>query len=203
MDWCVLLWNVISLKDSAALFLSKIQSHVCHCFPFYLLCMKNNIWQQKTSLFQIVWRCKLSALSFCQLFHFGCITPSCLKHQKWTNILFGLSTSEGEWGVSSTADYINLLVHLCVTGGAPPPTMKRQSAGTIGSDSPAGGALPSQSSDNCLQTGMLMTDTTKKEKLREKSGCLSVCLTLLVSTSCSVIEDKMCGFGTHRLRHWT
>lgn len=31
----------------------------------------------------------------------------------------------------STADYITLSVHLCLTGGAPPPAMKSQSTGTI------------------------------------------------------------------------
>lgn len=136
---------------------TKIQSHASHCFHFYLLCMRNNTWQQNTFLFKVVWKCNLSVLGFCQLFHFGCITPSCQKHKEWTNVLFGLSTSVGEWSVSSTADYIILLVHLCLTGGAPPPAMK--SAGTIRSDSLTRGKLPSQSSDICLQSGMLQTDS--------------------------------------------
>lgn len=30
----------------------------------------------------------------------------------------------GKWSLSSTADYITMLVHLGLTGGAPPPAMK-------------------------------------------------------------------------------
>lgn len=92
-------------------------------------------------------RGNLSTVGFCQLFHFGCITPSCQKHKEWTNELLGLSTSVGEWSVSSTADYISLLVHLCLTGGAPPPAMKRQCAGTIRSDSLTGGTTLPKTSD--------------------------------------------------------
>lgn len=116
---CVLLIDVIqySLKMLPVnVTHNKIKSNVSYCFHLYLLCRKNNIWQQNTFLFKIVWKCNLSPLGFCQLFHFGCITPSCQKHQEWTNVLLGLSTTVGEWSVSSTADYIILLAHLSLTG---------------------------------------------------------------------------------------
>lgn len=137
---------------------SDMQSHTSHIFHFYLLCMKNNTWQHNASLSKIVWKCNLFTLGFCQLFHLGCITPSCQKHKESTNVLLGLSTSVGEWSVSSTADYIILLAHLCLTGSAPPPAMKRQTARTIWCDSLTGGTLPSQFSDSFLQSSMLQTD---------------------------------------------
>lgn len=39
---------------------NQIQSHVSHCFHFYLLWLKNNTWQQTTFLFKIVLKCNLS-----------------------------------------------------------------------------------------------------------------------------------------------
>lgn len=48
------------------------------------------------------------------------------QHKEGTNVLFELSASVGEWCIPSTADYIILLVHLCLTGRTLPPAMKRK-----------------------------------------------------------------------------
>lgn len=143
-------WGPLGSKTHAPV----VHKTASNCFHLYLLCMKN-IWQQNISLFKIACKCNLSALGFCQLFHFGFIAPACQKHEEWTNVLLGLSTSVGEWSISSTADYITLPVHLCLTGGAPPPAMKRQSTASIWSDSLAWGRQPSQSDDSCLQSAWI------------------------------------------------
>lgn len=148
----------ICSNTHAAVVHNKIQYQTV--FTFTCCAWRTTLDNRNTSFFKIACKCNLSALGFCQLLHFGFIAPSCQKHEKWTNVLLGLSTSVSEWSMPPTADYITLSVHLCLTGGAPPPAMKRQSTGTIWSDSLVRGRQPSQSNDSWLQSTMLQSGST-------------------------------------------
>lgn len=75
----------------------------------------------------------LSTLSF--WLHYAPLS----KTQGMNRCIIGVITSVGDRGVSPAADYIILLVHLPLTGGAPPPATKRQSTPTIQSYSLTGG----------------------------------------------------------------
>lgn len=70
-------------------------SVVIHSFLFYVLSMTAHTWQHNTSVLEIAQQSDLSALASCQLFHFGCVTPTCQKHNERTHVLLGLSASGG------------------------------------------------------------------------------------------------------------
>lgn len=112
MDCRVPLWNLICLKNSVELLWNKWNSHTC--IPLFSLLPA--VDEQKCLTTEHIPLQDKCGSAICLLLVsvnsliLAVLLPLVKNIRKRTNILLGLSAAVGEWSVSSTADYLSLLV---------------------------------------------------------------------------------------------